>query len=74
MKKFDIIIACDECKGCERCIKACPKNLLLPSKNFNIMGYISTEYLGSGCIGCGNCYYACPEPGAITIIEEENEQ
>ena len=27
------------------------------------------------CIGCGSCFYACPEPGAITVIEiiEDNE-
>ncbi len=69
-KKFDIAIAFDECKGCERCIKACPKDLLKLSGKFNTMGYVAVEYIGQGCIGCGNCYYACPEPGAVTILQQ----
>ena len=32
------------------------------------MGYLYAEYV-DGCIGCGNCFYACPEPGAVTVIE-----
>ena len=40
---------------------------------------ISTEifHIGTnpvrGCIGCGGCFYSCPEPGAITIVEEIDE-
>ena len=30
-------------------------------------------FAGSGCIGCGRCFYSCPEPGAITIVEEVEE-
>ena len=33
------------------------------------MGVPYAEYAGEGCIGCGACYYTCPEPGAITIYE-----
>ena len=35
--------------------------------------HIGTEPV-RGCIGCGGCFYSCPEPGAITIVEivEEN--
>jgi NAD-dependent dihydropyrimidine dehydrogenase PreA subunit len=25
------------------------------------------EYSGDGCIGCGACYYTCPEPLAIEV-------
>jgi NAD-dependent dihydropyrimidine dehydrogenase PreA subunit len=25
------------------------------------------EYAGSGCIGCGICFYNCPEPFAIEV-------
>ena len=35
----------------------------------NQMGVIYACYTGSGCIGCGGCFYSCPEPGAITIVE-----
>jgi Pyruvate/2-oxoacid:ferredoxin oxidoreductase delta subunit len=33
----------------------------------NRYGYHAAEYAGSGCTGCGICYYACPEPGGITV-------
>ena len=69
-KKFRAEIAADECKGCERCIIACPRSVLKIGKKFNIMSFQHAEYAGSGCIGCGACFYTCPEPGAITIIEE----
>ncbi|MCD6187050.1 MAG: 4Fe-4S binding protein [Desulfuromusa sp.] len=32
------------------------------------MGYPITVVAKDGCIGCGNCYLVCPEPGAITVV------
>ena len=38
----------------------------------NIQGYFAIIAENPGnCIGCGSCFYQCPEPGAITIFEEE---
>ena len=56
-----------ECKQCERCILACPYNLLELSTKINERGYRYVEYVGEGCVGCANCYYTCPEPLAIEI-------
>lgn len=56
-----------ECKGCERCVVACPKDVLFMSEQINERGYHYVEYTGEGCIGCGNCYYTCPEPLAIAV-------
>lgn len=56
-----------ECKACGRCIMACPKGVLLMTDLLNERGYNYVEYTGSGCIGCANCYYTCPEPLAIEI-------
>ena len=56
-----------ECKACGRCIIACPKDVLRMSECLNERGYHYVEYVGSGCIGCANCYYTCPEPLAIEI-------
>ncbi|NPE27504.1 4Fe-4S dicluster domain-containing protein [Methanococcoides sp. SA1] len=56
-----------ECKGCERCIPACPKSVLFMSENINERGYRYVEYKGEGCTGCGNCYYTCPETLAIAV-------
>ena len=69
-KKHRIEISFDECKGCGRCITACPKKLLAMGKEINKQGYTAVEAAEPGnCIGCGACFYQCPEPGAITIYE-----
>jgi NAD-dependent dihydropyrimidine dehydrogenase PreA subunit len=25
--------------------------------------------VGEGCTGCGICFHACPEPGALTVYK-----
>ena len=72
-KKFRASPAPDECKGCGRCVSACPKQLLKLGTKLNFMGVPYAEYAGSGCLGCGACFYTCPEPGAITIYEITEE-
>jgi 2-oxoisovalerate ferredoxin oxidoreductase delta subunit len=61
------IIDVEECKACGRCVAACPKHVLRFSKKFNSKGVIPVEYTGEGCIGCGICFYNCPEPYAIEV-------
>lgn len=56
-----------ECKACGRCIAACPKKVLRMGTTLNARGYPYSEYAGAGCIGCLNCFYACPEPNAIEV-------
>ena len=72
-KVFFPKIAREECKGCERCVTACPKSVLRMENDLNAMGHPHAVYTGSGCTGCGACFYNCPEPGAITIIEETDD-
>lgn len=66
-----IEITVDQCKGCTYCTIECPKKVIEMSKSFNKLGYIYAQYKGEGCIGCGACYYACPEPGAITVYKKK---
>ena len=75
-KTHRVEIIPDECKGCGRCIKACPKKVLKMGSKLNFMGTPFAVYSGDGCIGCGGCFYNCPEPGAVSIIEiiEENAE
>lgn len=61
------IINAKECKACERCIVDCPANVLKLGDEFNERGYRSVVYSGDGCIGCGACYYTCPEPNALSV-------
>lgn len=56
-----------ECKGCGRCLDACPQKVLVFSRRFNARGLHYAEYTGSGCTGCCACFYNCPEPYAIRV-------
>ena len=61
------VINKNECKACDRCVVSCKAKVLVMSENLNDSGYNYVEYKGEGCIGCGDCYYTCPEPLAIEV-------
>lgn len=61
------VIDADECKGCGRCIVACPRNVLRVRERLNRRTVQPAEYAGKGCTGCGFCFYNCPEPYALKI-------
>ena len=61
------VIDPEECKGCGRCIVACPRKVLRPRTGINHRGVQPAEYTGEGCTGCAICFYNCPEPYAIEI-------
>ena len=44
-----------------------PGKVLRLSEELNHYGYRTAMYAGAGCTGCGICFMACPEPGAITV-------
>ena len=71
--QYAVIIKPEECKGCARCVNACPKKVLKMETRLNAMGFPYAYYTGDGCIGCGACFYNCPEPGAVTVTEETEE-
>jgi NAD-dependent dihydropyrimidine dehydrogenase PreA subunit len=71
-------IVANLCKACERCIDVCKPGVISTNLEnaFNELGYQWMVYTGEGCTGCGACFYACPEPGAIIVykrkkVEEE---
>jgi NAD-dependent dihydropyrimidine dehydrogenase PreA subunit len=61
------VIDAVECKSCGRCVAACPKKCLRLAGRLNRRGVHPVEYAGSGCTGCGACFYNCPEPYVIAV-------
>ncbi|MCT4541906.1 MAG: 4Fe-4S dicluster domain-containing protein [Vallitalea sp.] len=51
------------CKGCELCTTACPKKIVIISKDkINSKGYHPATVLEMDkCIGCGFCATICPD-------------
>jgi len=64
-------ITADECKGCGRCVAACPRKVLRMAPRLNRRGFAPAEYVGEGCTGCAICFYNCPEPYAIAVHDGE---
>jgi len=51
------------CKGCLRCIDACPRDCITPGTTINpVTGLVPVELHLEACNGCGLCMQACPEP------------
>lgn len=55
------------CKGCGRCIDACPKHCITIGHEINQeSGLIPVQLDADICNGCGICITACPEPFGLT--------
>ena len=51
------------CKGCLRCIEACPRDCITPGNTINPeTGLKPVELHLDNCNGCALCMAACPEP------------
>ena len=49
-------------KGCNLCIEACPKKILVVSKERNAKGFSTVECVDqSKCISCTFCAVMCPD-------------
>lgn len=62
-----MVLHIEECKGCGRCVVACPKGCLAMGREFNARGFFFVHLEKDGCVGCGACFYACPEPHAVEV-------
>ena len=53
----------DLCKGCGLCVSACPKKILVMSKDvINAKGHHLAEMTNQeACIGCAFCATMCPD-------------
>lgn len=61
----------ERCKGCELCVRACPKNILEISKTkLNAKGYYPAAITNQeACTACASCARTCPDI-AIRIEKE----
>jgi len=67
-----LTIVPDRCKGCNLCVDACPKNLLvLSSTEMNSRGFRPVELIDEdACTSCAICALMCPDL-VITSVEKE---
>jgi len=64
----DVTVNAGLCKGCGLCVKNCSKGVLKIGDTINLLGYKAVVVANhEKCSGCGNCYYMCPEPAAISV-------
>ena len=60
------------CKGCGRCIAACPKHCITLGTEINPQtGLVPVTIDLTLCNGCGLCISACPEPFGLRPQGEE---
>lgn len=59
------------CKGCLRCVEACPRQCITPGNEINPATGLVPVHLDLGnCNGCTLCLQACPEPYGLRLETE----
>ena len=67
--KGAVVVNTERCKGCERCVEACPLKVMTMSKQVNSKGYRYAEMANEDeCIGCASCGIVCPD-GCISVYK-----
>jgi len=71
MARGRIVIAEEQCKGCELCTTVCPKHIIHIADHLNARGYRPAQLVDPGqeCTGCTLCALICPDV-VITVYRE----
>lgn len=61
-RKFEVVIARENCKECGYCAEVCGVGTFVPSAGFTQKGYRPMEVKSSDhCVRCFKCYFVCPD-------------
>ena len=61
-RKFEVVIARENCKECGYCAEVCGVGTFVPSAGFTQKGYRPMEVKSSEhCVRCFKCYFVCPD-------------
>lgn len=73
-EKRTLVLTEPLCKGCGRCIEACPKHAITMGTEINqTSGLIPIHIDEATCNACGLCVTACPEPYGLSTDPFELE-
>ena len=73
IRRGNVVIIEERCKGCDFCINYCPRKVLEMSTEFNVKGYHYPVFTAPDrCVGCHFCEALCPE-FAIYVLEPPEE-
>ena len=62
MAKFSLQFRKEFCKGCEMCVAACPKQVLVIGGEIGERGYRTVTATDmEQCTGCRSCALMCPD-------------
>ena len=72
MEKFTVKIDGDACKACGYCKLVCKKNVFEKGTKFNEKGYrFYVSVCSEFCVGCMECFYACPDFAVVIGDKDE---
>ena len=73
-KRPEVVLLPELCKGCGRCIEACPKHGITLGAEINqASGLIPVMIDWTVCNHCGLCVTACPEPYGLSTRPLEHQ-
>jgi len=68
-KGYTVVISEERCRGCGRCIQACPYQAVFFRRN--AVGGMSSAVDEALCKGCGNCISVCPSNAADSPYRDQ---
>ena len=70
-----VFVIPERCKGCELCVRFCPREVLQVSEQTNEKGYHLPDIIPGkedGCVHCQFCTLVCPEFAIYTLSDNGN--